>query len=341
MSEIKWVFKLIIISFLPLSALFAQDNNIVELQNSLQKTTNDSIKIVALTDIVQYYLYEDADSSIKYCDEIIKLATKTNSMMDVANANNLKAISLQIIGEYSQSVQCSKTAIDILEKEQQKGSNANLVDKNFVRFHNTMAVTYYCISDFAIAAENYHIALKYAHKLDDEFRMAILLSNLGSLYQDWGNFDLSLKYQKEAFLLAVKVNDTSGMVRSLFNIGSTFFTKGNNDSAYFYYQKALPLSKSINDYSILIPMYINLASIQSQNGDISQAEKSLFLAKELIDANAFKRSEAFYYLSTGDLFIAKHDFNKAIQQLTKAYLVAKESGDLKTEQEVLIKFHQT
>jgi len=341
MLSLKRFFKVIIISFLPLPALLAQNNNIVELQNSLQNSANDSIKIVALTDIVQYYLYDDADSSIKYCNEIIELATKTNSWMDVANVNNLKAISLQIIGEYSQSVQCSKTAISILENEQQKGSNANLVDKNFIRFHNTMAVTYYCISDFPSAAENYHTALDYAYKMNDEYRMAILLSNLGSLYQDWGNFDLSLKYQKEAYWLAVKVDDTSGIVRSIFNIGSTFFTNGNNDSAYFYYQKALPLTKTINDYSILIPIYINLASIYSQNGDISQAEKSLVLAKELIDDNDFKRSEAFYYLSTGDLFIAKHNFGKAIQQLTKAYLVAEGSGDLKTEQEILIKLHQT
>ena len=341
MSEIKWIIKLIIISFLPLSVLFAQDNNIVELQKTLQKSANDSLKIVALTDIVQYYLYEDADSSIKYCDEIIELATETNSWMDVGNAYNLKAISLQIIGEYSQAVQCSKTAIDILKKEQQKGSNENLVDKNFIRFHNTVAVTYYCISDFPSAAENYHTALDYAYKMNDEYRTAVLLSNLGSLYQDWGNFELSRKYQREAYQLAYNLNDSSGMVRSIFNIGSVFFTEGKNDSAYFYYQKALPLSKSINDYSILIPMYINLASIQSQNGDISLAERSLGKAKDLIDANNFKRSEAFYHLTSGNLFIAKHNFNQAIQQLTKAYLVAEESGDLKTEQEILVRLHET
>ena len=61
MSEIKWIIKLIIISFLPLSVLFAQDNNIVELQKTLQKSANDSLKIVALTDIVQYYLFFHED----------------------------------------------------------------------------------------------------------------------------------------------------------------------------------------------------------------------------------------------------------------------------------------
>jgi len=341
MLKIKQFFKLIIISLLHLSSLFAQDNNIDDLKKNLQNSLNDSIKIIALTDIIQHYLYENTDSTIKYCDEVIKLSTKKGSWMDVANANNLKAISLQMIGEYSEAIQCSKEAIKILENEKQKGGNESIVNKNYIRFHNTIAVTNYCISDFSTAAENYHIALEYANKISDKARMAILLSNLGSLYRDWGNFDLSLKYQKEGYLLAKELGDTVGIVRSVFNIGSTFFDLENYDSAYFYYNNALPITKSINDFSMLIPIYINLSGIYIKRGEINKAEESLALAKKLITNNDFKRAEAFYYLTSGDLFIAKKNYSKAIKQLTKGYFVSDSSGDLKTEQDILIKLHKT
>jgi tetratricopeptide (TPR) repeat protein len=113
------------------------------------------------------------------------------------------------------------------------------------------------------------------------------------------------------------------------------------DSAYYYYQKALPLTKTINDYSILIPIYINLTAIYTKRGNLVDAGKSLVKAEELISKNDFMRAEAFYYLTSGELFLAKMDFKKAIQQLTKGYRVADSLGDLKTEQEILTRLQQT
>jgi len=259
--------------------------------------------------------------------------------MDVANANNIKALALQLAGNYSKSVQCSNVAINVLNSIERNYPKRELVNTNFLRFHNTLAVTYYCISDFSVAADNYHTALKYATLSNDKFREAILLSNLGSLYQDWGDLDLSLKYQKEAYKLAVSVEDTVGIVRSLFNIGSTFFTFDNHDSAYYYYQKALPLTKTINDYSVLIPIYINLSSIYIARNELTKAEEGLNEANALITINDFKRSEAFYYLAFGELLLAKNDVTNAIKQLTLGYLVADSSGDLKTEQNILNKLY--
>ena len=330
---------LFVVVFLSKNALFAFESDINIIKNKLQTASNDSTKIVALTDFAQYYLYNNNDSTIKYCNIIIQLGEKSNSLMDVANANNIKAIALQLAGNYSKSVQCSKSAINLLNSIEKKYPDKELVTTNFIRFHNTLAVTHYCISDFSIAADNYHTALKYATLSNDKFREAILLSNLGSVYLDWGDLDLSLKYQEEAYKLAVSVKDTGGIVRSLFNIGSAFFTFNNYDSAYYYYQKALPLTKTINDYSALIPIYINLSSIYVARNELTKAEEMLNEANALITINDFKRSEAFYYLVSGELLLAKNDVTNAIKQLTLGYLVADSSGDLKTEQSILNKLY--
>ncbi len=330
---------LFVVVILSKNVLFAFETDINIIKSKLQTASNDSTKIVALTAFAQYYLYNNNDSTIKYCDMIIQLGGKSNNLMDVANANNIKAIALQLAGNYSKSVQCSKTAINLLNSIERNYSDGELVNTNFLRFHNTLAVTHYCISDFSVAADNYHTALKYATLSNDKFREAILLSNLGSLYQDWGDLDLSLKYQKEAYKLAVSVKDTGGIVRSLFNIGSAFFTFNNHDSAYYYYQKALPLTKTINDYSVLIPIYINLSSIYLTRNELTKAEEMLNEANALIRVNDFKRSEAFYYLASGELLLAKNDVTNAIKQLTLGYLVADSSGDLKTEQSILNKLY--
>jgi len=338
----KMIFTILfVVVLLSKNALFAFETDINIIKTKLQTASNDSSKIVALTDVAQYYLYNNNDSTIKYCDMIISLGEKASSLMDVANANNIKAIALQLAGDYSKSVQCSKTAINLLNSIESNNPDRELVNTNFIRFHNTLAVTHYCISDFPVAADNYHTALKYATLNNDKFRQAILLSNLGSVYQDWGDFDLSIKYQKEAYKLAIEVNDTVGIVRSIFNIGSAFFTFNNHDSAYYYYQKALPLTKTINDYSTLIPIYINLSSIYVSRNELSKAEETLHEANKLIKLNDFKRSEAFYYLVSGELFLAKKDFSNAINQLTIGYLVADSSGDLKTEQSILQKLYNT
>jgi len=332
---------LFVVVFLFKDALFAFETDINIIKNKLQTASNDSAAIVALTDFAQYYLYNNNDSTIKYCDLIIKLGEKANSLMDVANANNLKAIALQLDGNYSKSVQCSKIAINLLNSLKSENPDRDLINTNFIRFHNTLAVTHYCISDFSVAADNYHQALEYATLSNDKFRQAILLSNLGSVYLDWGDLRLSMKYQKEAYKLAVNVKDTGGIVRSIFNIGSAFFTFGNNDSAYYYYKKALPLTKTINDFSVLIPIYINLSSIYVTRNELTKAEEMLNKAYKLIKINDFKRSEAFYYLASGELLLAKKDFKNAIEQLTLGYLVADSSGDLKTEQSILEKLYST
>ena len=110
------------------------------------------------------------------------------------------------------------------------------------------------------------------------------LGNIGLVYQDLGDYDKSLGYQKRALVIREEFGDNSRIGLSLNNIGILYKDKGHYDKALNYLERSLVINEKLGDKSGLGRNLYNKGCLYA---DISDYQKSL----ECLEKSLTIRSE--------------------------------------------------
>jgi tetratricopeptide (TPR) repeat protein len=81
-------------------------------------------------------------------------------------------------------------------------------------------------------------ALVSYREVGDRSGEATTLNNIGSVHNDWGQYDQALSYCEQALVIRREVGDRSGEGTTLNNIGSIYRKWGQYDQALSYYLQA-------------------------------------------------------------------------------------------------------
>src|SRR5688572_23506206 len=95
--------------------LFAQRFQIDSLRREAKITTNDTIRLVRLKSISDYFSELNPDSSYYYAEQSLNLSRKLNLKLDEAGSLRQMGYALQNKGNYPRSLQLLFSAINILE----------------------------------------------------------------------------------------------------------------------------------------------------------------------------------------------------------------------------------
>lgn len=136
------------------------------------------------------------------------------------------------------------------------------------------------------ATQAYYDALKIFQKQGERSYEATMLSNIGAINEEIGNYDLALSYYQKSISIyknigAKRIATTSSQMK----IGSIYFKKEEYSKAKFVFDGALELLKHEDDKVLRARCYALLAKIHLKLNHLREAsdfaKKNLVLTKEL------------------------------------------------------------
>jgi tetratricopeptide (TPR) repeat protein len=96
------------------------------------------------------------------------------------------------------------------------------------------------------------IALNQLEIQKDFYDLSIIYDNIGNLYQDMGNFPVSLSYYQQAARIQDQKNYTDALIHSYLSMATLFRMMKIPDSAEFFLRKSLDMADALGNPSIKV-----------------------------------------------------------------------------------------
>ena len=267
---------IIILSLILAFDLIAQkENDINDFKYELNETKHDTSRIKLFNQIAQYYRNRNTDSTLVFCDIVVK---STDSILLNSKARNLievlekqKAISLTIAGhvfiergQYKKAENNYLNAYDIYKLYEDKLGMGKCFNNLGRVYNNTES------KDKSI--EFYSKALQIFLEIGFERGILACYINIAVLHKNSGQFIESLDLLFKALKLINDTGKNQGLITLCYNnIGTVFFEQKEYDNSLIYTKKALKLRKETDDLKGVASCYINIGIIHEARANYDSA----------------------------------------------------------------------
>lgn len=239
----------------------------------------------------------------------------------------------QLAGKYNhpdEKIACALGLSDIFYKEMMTDSALYYTDyaravaqkEKINKYDENIYNEFARISDLRgehYSAIEWYLKAADIHRLKkDNFKLAIVLGNIGSLHINLKNYNQALQYLHQAeSLISFKPDDVN--LNDIFiNMGVAYQEKGAYEKAVFYYGKSLVLSKNLhNDYQ-LARVFLNLSNTKLKTGNYQEAQAYLDSSRMICEKDGFAIGLLFCSINQGELLLTTGQAAKALPYLQQA-----------------------
>lgn len=204
-----------------------------------------------------------------------------------------------------------------------------LAQHNHSRVYEASARGYFGViarrrGDLDAALENYNTSIRMLRETGDEFRLALMIGNLGTVFRDRGNFARALELQLEALAIRERIGDYRET--SLRNIALLYRELEDTDSSRSYFDRALAaVDRHTNPerYASVIGSYASLLN------DVGDHAAALTAANDAlaIDIGLGNRSnQGLERLEVGRALHGLKQDTEASEQLDSALDIGRQLG---------------
>jgi tetratricopeptide (TPR) repeat protein len=138
---------------------------------------------------------------------------------------------------------------------------------------------------FDIALNHLQEALKVYQDLNDKKGIAGCLGNIGLLHIQQSDYPKALEKLFQALKIDEALNNKSGILSKLGNIGIAYDELGEYDKSLDYYHRALKLAQELKDERRTAVQYSNIGVIYSKKREYEKSREYYFKALRLDDSN--------------------------------------------------------
>lgn len=203
-------------------------------------------------------------------------------------------------------------------------------DLAFIRLrgmhHNGKGAVLWGLGIYNESIIEYQKALVFFRKIDQNHLLSLTTSNMGLVYDSWGQQTEALKYFKAALELALKSERSSTIAYANSNIGKFMEETEQYDSAIYYYQKAIDLyieSKRPDGIGLGLN---RLGNIQLKQGNYNEALQTFFKALEMSEASSYSYWIAMSKHNISSALISKGDLGKALAYARESNQLSEQGG---------------
>ena len=300
----------------------AQSIQIDSLKRVLSASKIDTVKINLFNKLSDKYKETDIDSSISYANKAHSLSSKANYNWGLANSFINKGNAAILTGNYALALSNFTKAqkeFSILASD----SNNKAVKNGLARSYASCGVVYSEQSNYYIALENYQKALKLYQETGNKIGISKAFNNIGIVYKSQQDYPKALDNLKKAYELQKQLGEQNAPV-TLTNIGVIYFETNNLNLSLQYYKKAEILFKNNeNKRGLALLKNYQGDYYKKQNQDViaeNHYRESIILYEQL--QNTFGASLALYNL--GGLYFKQQKYTDALIPTLKSLAYARQ-----------------
>lgn len=209
---------------------------------------------------------ERALTSAKYAETLARSVTQKTSSIDIATSQWLQGEALTRLNRPDEARPINASALlQIAAKQPGSKLHADLVKSSAVISAKSGHVQE--------ALPKLHRAFAMYQKLGDTRSQAIILQNLGGIYNDGRDYTRALNYFEQA--KAVHKDDLSLNVALHNNRGNALRLMGNFSEAGIQYRAAMNIAKQMDSSFLQMQILSNIALIERLEGKTEQAQQSV------------------------------------------------------------------
>ena len=299
----KNIFIYILIILLSVNELKAQ--NIDSLLQSLESEKMDTNRIKTYIKIVKFFHKSEPLKALPYSIEAAKLAKQTNVEKFIVGTANQLGVTYYFLSNSEKAIELFLQSLAINERNKDSLAisrvlnnigltyfdskdfnkaleyyNKSLEIKLKINDSSTLWTTYMNIGlsftslkEYDKALKNYLIGMESWKKLNesDNENYAIILSEIGSIYQQTDSLDKAEKTLNEAKIIFQKYNNPYRNANNVMLLGMINREKKNLSDAEKNIHEAIQLANTSGAFFILPDCYLELSKIEQDKGNISKA----------------------------------------------------------------------
>ncbi|MEO1449351.1 MAG: response regulator, partial [Bacteroidota bacterium] len=154
---------------------------------------------------------------------------------------------------------------------------------------------------------------------------ALALSRMAGIYSDLIQYEKSISYHHRSLQLTRKQNHRVAISVNLNNLASVYRLLNQTDSALFYIRQSLIIKKEIGDSLGMTRTLTNLGLTFTRAGQLDSAERYLTLGLEMATSKDLSREMATALTSLCELYVAKNEPSRAVENGHKALALLRET----------------
>lgn len=197
-------------------------------------------------------------------------------------------------------------------------------DRFRTSIYNNVANIYTEMSNFKEALSNYYKFLSLARQFKWKREEAIALMNIGLVYMKQDKFDTAISFYNKSIDTAFKIGDKQVASYALSNRGAALEKSGHLDEAILSYQRSIPLADSLNDRRIKAQSLGGLAEAYIFKKDYEEAEKYALASLTLSKSLNIVQYQKEMYQLLSDLYTYQNKNDKAFASY-KTYISLRDS----------------
>ena len=296
------------------------------LRSALTMTTNDTLKIVILTRLTEYYSETSPDSAFEYSNELGRVANRLSFKLDEANAQLMIGYALLNKGNYPRSLRALLSGLAIAENPE--SDKIKLPRKYYSQMYlfgtpfnietprlNTVMMACHFLGILYSNAHDYRKALYFlsrslntAMQTKNHGYMALVYSVMGRIYRTMNNNDSALHCLENAYRLTAKEDYQGPRATIILNLAQSYLVRGDSSRAIHFIRNALAASSAEKYFRGVIAGELLLSDLYRKRNILDSSlyfgREGLVLAKQMNAPDLLQRSYAAlasYYRTTHNL----------------------------------------
>jgi len=298
--------------------VIAQQKKTDSLEQLLNTTTVDTLKVNLRNDLSRAYLQKVPEKSEEMARAALKLAEEIGFKKGAANAHNNIGVILWQHGDYMAARDQFQEALTVFNGLGDKAGAA--------KCYGNIGLIYRATGDLPVALSYQFRSLKLREELNDEEGMAKNYSAIGNIYDSQNNFALTVFYHTKALKLWDKLHNRSGVAGSYINIGNAYWDKQNDSMALLQYTRSLAIYDSLHDEGGASTCNMNIGMIYDKRNDHETAMEYIFKALEVKKRIKDNSGISTCYINLAGSLLHLNRKAEAMEYLEKALEICKASN---------------
>jgi len=290
-------------------------------QSLMDKSLIDSnMLVVSLLDDAYACRINNLKRSVQLTQKALKLSRETNSEALIGRSLNHLSLFYMIMGEYSNSIEMAKEAIDYFEK---------------LKDERGIADAKYSIAGVYYKTDNYHLGLIYLidclaiyRKFNDYHNQARVHKSLGTIYEYFGDQKNAILSYENSIVNATKAGDVNLESNAYNPLSGIYLKQGNIEKALDLIERSISIKTQSGDIRGLGfalygrgKVYIALNRLSEAEIDFKKALEIHIEAGDRLGIGMANHKLATVYVEMGNFKQAKKVIEHALQFSTENNIV--------------------